>query len=172
MNRLSRFPLFAALAALLLSLLACDAPIVPRFDSVYFFQEEDALKAKKVNFEEMSVYTRSLQTAVAKVLKKAQVKPGNGYIVVAVRSDQETAVWLDMEPALHEYYDYEIVEAIKKLRPFAVDNGIVVFAIKMAIETPKHTEKAVPEPQAWKEAKKKIADPNDVEQLVLSIWPE
>jgi len=172
MNRLSRLPMFAVLTALLLSLLACDQTIVPRFDSVYFFQEEDVLKAKKVNFEEMSVYTRSLQTTVAKVLKKAQVKPSNGYIVVAIRSDQETAVWLDMEPALHEYYDYEIVEAIKKLQPFAVDNGIVVFAIKMAIETPKHTEKAVPEPEAWKEAKKKVADPNDVEQLVLSIWPE
>jgi hypothetical protein len=172
MHRLSRLPWFAVLAALMLSLLACEPNIVPRFDSVYFFQNEEVLKTKKVNFEEMSVYTRGLQTVVAKVLKKAQIKPGNGYIVVAVRSDQEVAVWLDMEPVLHEYYDYEIVEAIKKLQPFAVENGIVVFAIKMAIETPKHTEKAVPEPQAWKEAKQKLADPNDIEQFVLSIWPE
>jgi hypothetical protein len=172
MHRLSRYPLFAMLAVLMLSLAACESNIVPRFDSVYFFQEEAVLKAKKVNFEEMATYTRGLQTVAAKVLKKAQIKPGNGYVVVAVRSDQEVAVWLDMEPVLHEYYDYEIVEAIKKLRPFAVDNGIVVFAIKMAIETPKHTEKAIPEPPVWKEAKSKLADPTDIEQLVLSIWPE
>lgn len=172
MHRLPRYPLFAILTALILSLLACEANIVPRFDSVYFFQEEEVLKTKKVNFEEMATYTRGLQTVVAKVLKKAQIKPGNGYIVVAVRSDQEVAVWLDMAPVLHEFYDYEIVEAIKKLRPFAVDSGIVVFAIKMAIETPKHTEKAIPEPPVWTEAKSKLADPNDIEQLVLSIWPE
>ena len=44
---------------------------------------------------------------------KGQVSPSKGYLVVAVRSDGEVAVWPDMEPDLHEYYDYEVREAVK-----------------------------------------------------------
>ena len=153
-------------------LAGCQKNVQVRFDSVYFFQSEENLQKKKINLDQLAQYTRTLQTQVAKVMQKGQTTPGNGYIVVAVRSDQEVAVWLDMEPVLHEYYDYEIVEAIKKMRPFDVDTGIMVFAIKMAIDTPKHTTKEIPEPKDWIEAKKKVGDPNDVEQVVLSIWPE
>ncbi|MBR7800423.1 hypothetical protein [Undibacterium fentianense] len=160
------------LAAVLLALSGCDKNVQVRFDSVYFFQSEEDLQKKKVDPEEMSRYTRNLQSQVAKVMKSAQAVPGNGYIVVAVRSDEEVAAWLDMEPALHEYYDYEIVEAIKKLRPFKVETGIVVFAIKMAVDTPKHTEKPLPEPTALKEAQQKVGDPKDIEQVVLAAWPE
>lgn len=164
--------LSALLCCSVLMLAGCQKNVQVRFDSVYFFQTEEDLQKKKIDLEQLSQYTRNLQSQVAKVMQKGQTTPGNGYVVVAVRSDQEVAVWLDMEPALHEYYDYEIVEAIKKMRPFDVDTGIVVFGIKMAIDTPKHTTKAIPEPKDWIEAKKKVGDPNDVEQIVLSIWPE
>lgn len=158
----------------LATLAACRMPsrsIQPRFDSVYFFQTEDELKQKKVDFEQISIFSRNLQSAVAKAFNGAQVANSNGYIVVAVRSDGKIASWLDMEPALHEYYDYEISEAIKKLEPFQVNEGIVVFAIKMAVETPVHTSKEVPDPKDWKEARAKLEDPNNIEQLVLSLWP-
>ena len=143
-----------------------------RFDSVYFFQSEDVLKSKQVNFEEVARFSRHLQSQVWNVLKKAKMPPSNGYIVVAVRSDQEVTAWLDMSPNLHEYYDYEIIEAIKKLPAFKVDQGIVVFAIKLAIDTPKHTTKVKPDPVDWKAAKQSLSNPDDVEQLVLSVWPE
>ena len=164
--------LSALLCCSVLMLAGCQKNVQVRFDSVYFFQSEDDLQKKKINLEQLSQYTRTLQTQVAKAMQKGQTTPGNGYVVVAVRSDQEVAVWLDMEPALHEYYDYEIVEAIRKMRPFDVDSGIVVFGIKMAIDTPKHTDKAIPEPKDWIDAKKKVGDPNDVEQIAMSIWPE
>ncbi len=156
------------------ALAACKMPkqsIMPRFDSVYFFQTEDELKQKKVNFEQVSIFSRNLQSAVAKTFNGSQIATANGYIVVAVRSDGKIASWLDMEPNLHEYYEYEIAEAIKKLQPFEVSEGIVVFAIKMAVETPVHTSKEVPEPKDWKEARTKLEDPNNIEQLVLSLWP-
>lgn len=159
----------------LASLASCKMPsgsIQPRFDSVYFFQTEDELKQKKVDFEQVSIFSRNLQSAVAKAFKKGQVESSSGYVVVAVRSDGKIASWLDMEPALHEYYDYEISEAIRKLQPFEVSEGIVVFAIKMAVETPVHTKKEVPDPKDWKDARAKLEDPNNIEQLVLSLWPE
>lgn len=157
---------------LLLILSGCQKELQVRFDSLYFFQNEEQLQAMKIDTDQLAQYSRNLQARVGKIMKKAQATPGNGYVVVAVRSDEEVAVWLDMEPALHEYYEYEIVEAIKKMRPPAVDQGILVFGIKMAIDTPVHTSKAIPEPKEWIEAKKKVGDPDAIEQIVLSIWPE
>lgn len=168
--------LFLVLGFLSLALLgACDAPMQLRFDSVYFFQSEEELAKKKVNLEHMSIYMRNLQAAISKALKNAknqQIPATKAYVVVAVRSDNEVAVWLDAEPAMHEYFDYEITEAVRKLGPFQVDSGIVVFAIKMAINTPTHIEKAIPEPKEWKAAKAKVGDPSDIEQVVLAAWPE
>lgn len=143
-----------------------------RFDSYYFFQTEEVLKEKKVNFEDMARFSRNLQSQVWKVLKAAKIKPGTGYLVVAVRSDQEVAVWFDMEPALHEYYENAIAEVANKIRPFHVESGVVVFAVKLSIDTAKHTDKAVPEPKAWLEAKQKLGAPDNIEEVVLSIWPE
>ena len=156
-------------------LVACDklpSPVQVRFDAVYFFQSEDVLKQKKVDLEQLAIFSRNLQSVVAASFKKGQVSPSKGYLVVAVRSDGEVAVWPDMEPDLHEYYDYEVREAVKKLKPFAVDQGIVVFGIKMAVESPVHTMKEIPEPKEFIEARKKLEDPDNIEQLVLSIWPQ
>lgn len=168
--------LFLALSFLCLAgLSACDAPLQVRFDSVYFFQSEDELSKKKVNLEHVSIYTRNVQAAISKALKNAknqQIPATKAYVVVAVRSDNEVAVWLDAEPVMHEYFEYEITEAVRKLGPFQVDSGIVVLAIKMAINTPVHIDKAVPAPKEWEQAKSKVGDPNDIEQVVLAVWPE
>lgn len=145
---------------------------VTRFDSVYFFQSEAVLVQKKVDFKDVARFSRQMQSRVWNVLKKVDMKPTNGYLVVAVRSDGEIMAWLDMKPVLHEYYDYEIVESIRKMQPFNVDSGFVVFGIKMAVETAKHTQQVVPTPEAWKDAKKKVSDPKDIEELMFAVWPE
>lgn len=157
---------------ILLILSGCQKELQVRFDSLYFFQNEEQLQAMKIDTDQLAQYSRNLQARVGKIMKKAQATPGNGYVVVAVRSDEEVAVWLDMDPALHEYYEYEIVESIKKMPPPAVDHGILVFGIKMAVDTAVHTSKPIPEPKEWIEAKKKVGDPDAIEQVVLSIWPE
>ncbi|MES2106577.1 MAG: hypothetical protein V4634_21340 [Pseudomonadota bacterium] len=143
-----------------------------RFDDIYFFQEEQVLKEKQVNFQEFARFTRSMQSAVWKALKKAKMPESSGYLVVAVRSDQKIAAWLDMQPALHEYYDATVTDAVSKLRPFGVSEGVVVFGIKMAVNTPVFTAKAKPDPRDWKDAKKAAADPSDIEAIVLAAWPE
>jgi len=105
-------------------------------------------------------------------LKKAKMPVSNGYLVVAVRSDGAVAAWLDMQPALHEYYENEVIQAVMKVPPFYVEEGIVVFGIKMAIDTAKHTVKNKPNPAAWNDYRKGLSNPADIEQLVLAAWPE
>ncbi len=151
----------------------------PRFDAVYFFQSETALQEKQVNFEDVARFSRKMQSNVWNALKKASMPNSNGFLVVAVRADGEISAWLDMEPALHEYYADQVVEAVKKVAPFAVAQGVVVFGIKMLIDTPKfmtdrtkHTARSKPSVKEWKAAQAKLADPDDIDELMLAVWPK
>jgi hypothetical protein len=74
--------------------------------------------------------------------------------VIAIRSDGATYSWLDMTPTVHEYFDNQIYDIVQKLPPPDVKTGIFVFAMKMAIDTPVFTRKAVPEPADWPAARK------------------
>jgi hypothetical protein len=167
------------LASLLLMLASLVQAAETRFDAVYFFQSEKTLLDKQVNFEDVARFSRKMQSNVWNVLKKASMPNSKGFLVVAVRADGAIAAWLDMEPVLHEYYDNQVVEAVKKVPPFAVAQGTVVFGIKMLVDTPKfmtdrakHTTRSKPAPQEWKSARAKLANPDDIEELMSAIWPE
>lgn len=162
----------AWLAALFMSCSFCALAAETRFDAHYFFQSEAELQEKAVKAEDLARYSRQFQTQVYKLLKKNKLSPASGYVVVAVREDGQAAAWLDMQPALHEYYGQQIDELVQKVPPFSVKKGIVVFAIKMAVDTPVHSKKAQPEPPEFADARKKVGANADIEELVYSIWPE
>lgn len=160
------------LSCLLFLLASFSHAAETRFDDIYFFQGEEVLKQKQVDFREFARFTRSMQSAVWKALKKVKLPESSGYIVVAVRADRKIAAWLDMDPPLHEYYDASVTDAVGKLRPFGVAEGVVVFGMKMSVNTPKFTPKARPDPKNWTEARKGAANPDDIEAIVLAAWPE
>ena len=160
------------LAALLFSVSLLAQAAETRFDSFYFFQPDSVLQQKGIDVETLGRYSRAVQTRVYKALKSAKLPASSGYLVIAIRSDGAVASWLDMQPAVHQYYDNQIYDVIQKIQPVEVRTGILVFAIKMAIDTPVFTRKAVPAPSDWADARKKINDPNNIEELVLSVWPE
>ncbi|MFZ6655116.1 hypothetical protein [Undibacterium sp. TJN19] len=161
---------------LLATLLFCFSTLTQaadtRFDSIYFFQSQKELEAKGINVDTFGRYSRNLQLQIYRALKKAKMPESAGYLVVAIRADGVVTSWLDMAPAVHEYYDNQIYEVVQKVPPVDVTAGVLVFGIKMAINTAVHTKKAIPAPPDWADAKKKINDPNNIEELVLSIWPE
>jgi hypothetical protein len=167
------------LCIFLLSLASIAQAVEARFDSLYLFQPEAELKQKQVDFEDMARFSRQMQAKVWKALKKVKMPDSNGYLVLAVHSDGQIAAWLDMQPALHEYYDNEVVQAVRTVAPFFVAQGTVVFAIKMAVDTPKfmrnrirQTPRGQPDPPAWQDARKKVAHPDNIEELVQAAWPE
>lgn len=167
------------LASFLLMLASLVQAAEPRFDAVYFFQSEQTLQDKQVNIEDLARFSRKMQSNVWNALKKASMPNSSGFLVVAVRSDGQIAAWLDMQPALHEYYENEVIEAVRKVPPFAVAQGTVVFGIKMLVDTPKwlterakHTTRSKPSPQEWKKAQATLANPADIDELMLAVWPE
>ncbi len=162
----------AGISAVLLSCALSSMAAETRFDAHYFYQTEQELQEKGVKAEDLARFSRQFQTQIYKMLKKAKLSPASGYVVIAVREDGQAAAWLDMQPALHEYYVQQIDELVQKVSPFAVKKGIVVFAIKMAIDTPIHTKKVQPEPEELADARKKADSRAGIEELVYSIWPE
>ncbi|MFZ6692437.1 hypothetical protein [Undibacterium sp. SXout20W] len=162
--------LFLATLLLCCSALASAAEV--RFDSLYFFQSEQTMQAKGVTIDSLGRYSRKLQSAIYRSLKGVKMPPSSGYVVIAIRADGAVTSWLDMKPSVHQFYDNQIYDVIQKLPVIDIQSGVFVFAIKMSIETPVFTKKPVPEPADWLDAKKKINNPSDIEQLVLSIWPE
>jgi hypothetical protein len=120
-----------------------------------------------------------MQSNVWNVLKKADVPNSSGFLVVAVRSDGAIAAWLDMEPVIDPYYKEKIVEAVQKVPPFDVATGTVVFGIKFMVYTPqwfvdktKHTTRSKPAPKEWKAARAKLANPDDMDELMMAVWPQ
>ncbi len=167
------------LCIFLLSLATSAQAVETRFDSLYLFQSEDELKEKQVDDKDMARFLHQVEEKIWKTLKKINMPDSSGYLVLAVRRDGKIAAWLDMQPALHEYYDNEVVQVVRTVRPFFVAQGTVVFAIKMAVDTPKfmrnrirQTPRGLPAPPAWQEARKKVAHPDDIEELVQAAWPE
>jgi hypothetical protein len=160
------------LAVFLLSLSTLASAADVRFDAFYFFQSESVLQQKGINVDSLGRYTRALQSQIYKAFKKTKVAPSTGYVVIAIRSDGATYSWLDMTPTVHEYFDNQIYDIVQKLPPPDVKSGIFVFAMKMAIDTPVFTRKAVPEPADWPAARKRISNPDNIEELVMSLWPD
>ena len=161
---------FLALSLLCCSTLASAA--VTRFDSMVFFQTENVMQDKGVNVDNLGRYVRKLQSKIYHTLLAVKMPPSSGYLVVAVRADGAVTSWLDMQPAVHEYYDNQIYDIVQKQTPLEINSGVFVFAIKMAIETPVFTNKAMPNPAGWSAAKKALNNPDDIEELMLSVWPE
>jgi hypothetical protein len=158
------------LSLLLLIIAPCHAS-ESRFGAFYFYQNDAVLTSKHVDLPDMARFSRNVQSAIWKILKPVRIKSSIGYLVIAVREDGDTAVWLDMEPAIHPYYAAAITQAIGKLRPFAVSDGAVVFGLQMSIDTPKFTLKSAPNPIEWRDAIKKWGD-DDIDRLMWAVWPK
>ena len=142
-----------------------------RFGAFYFYQDEAALTSKHVDLKDMARFSRNVQSAIWKILKPVRIKSSTGYIIIAVREDGEMAVWLDMDPAVHPYYEAAIGDAIKKIQPFSISGGYVVFGLQMAIDTPKFTTRSNPIPKEWNAALKKWGD-EDMDRLMWAVWPK
>ena len=172
--------LIAALLLMFSSLLQPVQAAESRFNAVVFLQPEQMLiEKKKVNFEDVARFSRKMQSNIWNVLKKADVPNTSGFLVVAVRSDGAIAAWLDMEPAMDAFYSGKIVEAVQKVQPFDVATGTVVFGIKFFVDTPKwfvdktkHTTRSKPTPKEWKAARAKLANPDDIDELMMAVWPQ
>ena len=99
-------------------------------------------------------------------------KPIGGFIVVAVKPDRKSNIWLDFKPKLKAQTADKIQLAAKSIQPILVNEGVVVFAIKVGLWGGQEPTAIAPSPREWKAAAKKAGHPLETGNLVEMIWRE
>lgn len=161
----------ALLAALFLCVSTACIASEAKFRSVVLLQTDSELNAKRVDINQLAVYIRAVQAEILTGVGAEALPRSSGFVVFAVREGGESRVWLDMEPAWPEGKAATISNAVRKVPPFAVGHGDVVFAIRLSIDGAGDMPKNTPMPSAWRNAIRDVKQPLHVEQIVGLAWP-
>ena len=120
----------------------------------------------------MAAYLKTLGAAESETMRAnpAQI-PSAGFIVVAVRPDNQTRTWFDFKPALADATMAALRHTVEATPTVRVKNGQVVFALRVSVWSDKPPKAYVPAPQEWKDAGKGMTPKPDVDGLVDKVWP-
>jgi hypothetical protein len=137
------------------------------------------LQTEKVFFERVpgmgafEVYVKQLVDAVdGAVAKVPKSTPAGGFLVVAVKPDGRSRVWLDVAPPLTHDAAMSITSAAQQVYPVTVKKGVVLFAVKISLWGGKPPQGMVPRPQEWEAEADKVGGPIELADLVLRVWPD
>lgn len=142
-----------------------------RSDGVVLLQPDFALQEKGVEVSDLANYIKDTEAVSADAVKPSEVPPSSGFLVLAVREGNLSNAWLDMSPALPAGIEKNLIHSVRMLKPFKVDKGTVIFALKISINGAPETEKNLPYPEVWRKTASALKGPIDVESLVKAVWP-
>ena len=89
--------------------------------------------------------------------------------LLAVKPGHRAKVWLDFDTLLDLEMRKQITHSVKAIAPFAVTEGPVVFALKVATWDAKESKRVAPSPIEWKKATPK-GKPLEIGKLVEKVW--
>ena len=120
----------------------------------------------------MAAYVKKLGEAVTEAMRAhpAQI-PSAGFIVVAVRPDNQTHAWFDFKPALAEPTTVALANAVRNTPAMAVKSREIVFALRVSVWSDKPPKAYAPAPQEWKDATQGMHPKPDIDTLVDMVWP-
>lgn len=98
--------------------------------------------------------------------------PGGGFIVVAVRPEYGSRIWLDFEPALPASLVEKLKATARSVVPFEVQEGVVVFAMKVSMWGGVPPDYAIPRPKPWLAVVKTRNEALEAGQLAEMTWEE
>lgn len=150
-----------------------------KYESIVLPQPNNVLQIRLSSVSELANYIKQIQSAANESFQISDVlKPTSGAIVVAIKPQYRAKFWIMSS----EYQiPKSILEAFKirfnKIRPAAVQNGPVVFAINFTINgggKPLVTKgSTMPIPQEWSEAAKDLKGAILIPEGFLEIaWPD
>lgn len=139
--------------------------------AIVLLQPDFEFRAKRVEARSLADYLKSAQAEILTGIKVAALPRSSGFVVIAVRDNGESRIWLDMTPAWSDADSELVVAAVRKVPAFSVANGDVVFALKLSIDGAEETSRPTPMPRAWHIAMKNASQPLHVEQVVGLVWP-
>ena len=149
---------------------AASAQSAYEMKGIVLLQPESVIR-ERISASAIAPYVRSVNAAAADIFGTQKRRPAGGFLVLAVRPGKQSAVWLDIRPALSPALARELVTRLRAVAAPDVANGPVVFAIKVSLWGGTAPEHQMPTPSEWTDAAQKVSTPLEVGQLVESIWP-
>jgi hypothetical protein len=126
-NPLRRFQIKTLL--LLLIFLSSQLAAVPYQTRDLVFMQSYWDIRERIGDDAFIAYSRALNVSAAQVFEAAPILPErSGFIVVAVRPQGRSKVWLDIEPALPKDPEGKLISALEAT-PAAASRGLAYFAL-------------------------------------------
>ncbi|HJV67695.1 hypothetical protein [Ideonella sp.] len=139
---------------------------------VVLLQPSAALEERVPSVDAMAAYIKAVEAAAREAVIASGAKQSvGGFIVVAVRPDLGSNVWLDFGSLLDLELRRQITTKVKAVTPFEARKGPVVFALKVATWNGKESKRTAPVPPEWKGATRN-GTPLEVGELVERIWSD
>lgn len=162
--------LFAVFLLLLAVSSHASQPFV-RYEVV--LMQADMVLQERVDATALGDYIKAVESNAKHVVAAKAGDPASGFIVVAVRPGQRSNVWLDFNNPLPAGVETALVDEIRSVFPMQVQDGPVLFALRVGLWGGAAPERKTPVPKAWSDAAKKIGrDDQNIDDIVTSVWQD
>lgn len=135
---------------------------------IVLLQPESVIQ-ERVSVEALVPFVHSVNEVAAQVLAGRDYNPAGGFLVIAIRPGNQSAVWVDMDPVLPSELSSALVTRLRAIPAPTVSGGPVVFAVGVGLAG--GAPKNAPAPEAWKREAGAAGEPLKVDKLVERIWP-
>lgn len=142
-----------------------------KMGGVVLMQPEYVLQERGIAASDLADYIRSAQAASENALRAVKLPPSSGFLVLAVREGNKSNAWTDFHPVLPVMAEDRLIQAIRKIPPFKVANGTVIFAVQLMVNGAAAPVEPLPRPAAWLKAMENSNASMEVEELVRVVWP-
>ncbi len=140
---------------------------------IIMLQTKDVFLERVSGMEALEVYVKALVDAVdGAVVKQPKSAPSAGFLVVAVKPDGRSRIWLDVDPQLKDDIATSIRSAAQNVPPLPVKNGVVLFGIKISLWGGEPPKGMVPRPKEWEAEANKVDGSIELGELVVRVWPD
>lgn len=138
---------------------------------VVLLQNSTVLEQRVVNIDTMAEYIRAVESAAREAVQASPSKRAvAGFIVVAVRPQRRSRVWLDFDAPLNFQTSWQIVAKVAAIPPFEARNGPVVLALKVALWGAGESGRIAPSPVEWKAVTQAAGTQPELDQLIEKVW--
>lgn len=130
-------------------------------------QPQEVVQTRVNSPTDIANYVKQLDKIVAPVFR--QIDNNQGFVVVAINHMGKTKVWYDFKRLPSEQVLQTLTHTIQQLKPFAVKENFVGFAV--AYETGNETmTKQFPMPVEWQQDLQKPENQVDFDSFILKTW--
>jgi len=163
------FARLACLLALLVPVAAVASDL--RSDATVFLQSQQVMEQKFTDPRLMADYIHAAEAAAKGTFASLSVPATSGFLVFAIREGNRSNAWVDFQPPLPDAIDAQVIAALKRIAPFRVTNGTLVFALKVSVGGAPECTRNTPLPPEWRRAMMGQKQPIEPEALVKLAWP-